>query len=94
LLGDGRVESLRRASNAKFVVARSGRGEGSLEEVGRRADGLKDGEDSLSDAMVCARFKFLCVGGCWWLRVACCVLRVALVLQLAARQKLPKELFT
>jgi hypothetical protein len=65
LLGDGRVESLRRASNAKFVVARSGRGEGSLEEVGRRTDGLKDGEDSLSDAMVFrgVPLPYRCVGG-------------------------------
>ena len=51
LLGDGRRESLRRASSAELVAARLGRGDGSLVDVGRREDGLNDADESLSDAM-------------------------------------------
>lgn len=51
-LGEGRTESLRSASRAKQVVSRSGRGEGSFLEVGRRADKLNDVVGSFPDAMV------------------------------------------
>ena len=47
LLGDGRRLSRRSASRAKFVVVRSGRAEGSVLEVGSRAEGLKVGEDAM-----------------------------------------------
>ena len=50
-LGDGRTESLRRASIAKFVVSLSGSAGGSFLGVGRRSDGLKRGWDSFADAI-------------------------------------------